>query len=230
MDPRFDEKNPEKWTTTFAKQMKNFGIPNIEPDALVPWFRDILDAPLPRGATLASLKFNARVRELEFHLFLQNERIDGDAIVQRLAAANIPVPNFNKTHAIRYLKGFIDLVYEHDDQFYVADYKSNYLGDSIADYTVSAMQDSMTHSGYWLQATLYMVAMHRYLKVRKADYQIEKHLGGAVYLYLRGMDAQSDQTGIVHWQPDPQLVLDVDELLGRAGMSRRDSRLGGISV
>jgi exodeoxyribonuclease V beta subunit len=228
MDPRFDEKNPEKWINTFAKQMKNFGIPNIEPDALVPWFRDILDAPLPRGARLSSLKFNARVRELEFHLFLQNERIDGDAIVQRLAEANIPVPNFNKTHAIRYLKGFIDLVYEHEDQFYVADYKSNYLGDSIADYTVSAMQDSMTHSGYWLQATLYMAAMHRYLKVRKADYQIEKHLGGAVYLYLRGMDAKSDQTGIVHWQPDPQLILDVDALLGSASENRRDSRLGGV--
>jgi exodeoxyribonuclease V beta subunit len=230
MDPRFDEKNPEKWTNTFAKQMKNFGIPAIEPDALVPWFRDILDAPLPRGARLSSLKFNARVRELEFHLFLQNERIDGDAIVQRLAQANIPVPNFNKTHAIRYLKGFIDLVYEHDDQFYVADYKSNYLGDAMADYSVAAMQDSMTHSGYWLQATLYLVALHRYLKVRKADYQIEKHLGGAVYLYLRGMDAKSDQTGIVHWQPDPQLVLDVDELLGRAGEHRRDARPVGVSL
>ncbi len=228
MDPRFDAENPEKWTNTFAKQMKNFGIPAIEPDALVPWFKDILDAPLPNGATLASLKFNARVRELEFHLFLQNERIDGDAIVKRLAEAGIPVPNFNKTHAIRYLKGFIDLVYEHDGQFYVADYKSNYLGDLIADYTVPAMQDSMTHSGYWLQATLYMVAMHRYLKVRKADYQIEKHLGGAVYLYLRGMSAASDATGIVHWQPDPQLVLDVDELLGKAGMSQLD--LAGSAV
>lgn len=222
MDPRFDEENPKKWTDTFAKQMKNFGIPAIEPDALVPWFKDILDAPLPRGATLASLKFNARVRELEFHLFLQNERIDGDAIVKRLAEAGIPVPNFNKTHAIRYLKGFIDLVYEHDGRFYVADYKSNYLGDSMADYTVSAMKDSMTHSGYWLQATLYMVAMHRYLKVRKTDYQIEKHLGGAVYLYLRGMSAASGETGIVHWQPDPQLVLDVDALLGKSGSSKRD--------
>jgi len=222
MDPRFDETNPEKWTNTFAKQMKNFGIPAIEPDALVPWFKDILDAPLPRGATLASLKFNARVRELEFHLFLQNERIDGDAIVRRLAEAGIPVPNFNKTQAIRYLKGFIDLVYEHDGQFYVADYKSNYLGDSIESYTVAAMQDSMTHSGYWLQAMLYMVAIHRYLKVRKADYQIEKHLGGAVYLYLRGMSAATDQTGIVHWQPDPQLVLGVDALLGKSGSSTRN--------
>ncbi|MDE2421792.1 MAG: UvrD-helicase domain-containing protein [Gammaproteobacteria bacterium] len=220
MDPRFDENNPEKWTNTFAKQMKNFGIPDIEPDTLVPWFQDILGAPLPRGATLASLKFNARVREMEFHLFLQNERIDGDAIVQRLAQDNIPVPNFNKTHAIRYLKGFIDLVYEHDDQFYVADYKSNHLGSTMSDYSVAAMQDSMTHSGYWLQATLYLVALHRYLKVRKADYQIEKHLGGAVYLYLRGMDAESNQTGVVHWQPDPQLILDVDELLGKAGSRR----------
>ena len=222
MDPRFDANNPEKWTSTFAKQMKNFGIPDVDPEAMVPWFQDILGAPLPRGATLASLKFNARVREMEFHLFLQNERVDGDAIVRRLAKDQIPVPNFNKTHAIRYLKGFIDLVYEHDDQFYVADYKSNHLGNSMSDYSVAAMQDSMTHSGYWLQATLYLVALHRYLKVRKADYQIEKHLGGAVYLYLRGMDAKSDQTGVVHWQPDPQLILDMDELLGKSNSTQRD--------
>ncbi len=222
MDPRFDTNNPEKWTSTFAKQMKNFGIPDVDPEAMVPWFQDILGAPLPRGATLASLKFNARVREMEFHLFLQNERVDGDAIVKRLAKDQIPVPNFNKTHAIRYLKGFIDLVYEHGDQFYVADYKSNHLGNSMSDYSVAAMQDSMTHSGYWLQATLYLVALHRYLKVRKADYQIEKHLGGAVYLYLRGMDAKSDQTGVVHWQPDPQLILDMDELLGKSNSTQRD--------
>jgi len=78
------------------------------------------------------------------------------------------------------------------------------------------MKDSMTHSGYWLQAALYLVALHRYLKVRLPGYDITKHLGGACYMYLRGMQAKSDQTGIVYWRPDPQLVLDLDAILGQA--------------
>jgi exodeoxyribonuclease V beta subunit len=216
LDPRFDADKPSTWTNTFAKQMASHGISDITPSSMLPWFQDIMAAPLPEGGSLAALKFHARVRELEFHLSLTQERIDGAALVKRLSQSGIAIPALHQTQAIRYLKGFIDLVYEHNGKFYVADYKSNYLGDSMSDYTVAAMQDSMTHSGYWLQAALYLVALHRYLQVRKPDYDIGRHLGGACYLYLRGMSAASAQTGIVHWQPEPQLILDLDAILGRA--------------
>lgn len=216
LDPRYDDNARSKWTDTFTKQMQSHAISDVDPELMVPWFRDIVDAPLPDGAKLSNLKFNARVRELEFHLSLKDERIDGDALVKRLHESGIQVPQIHKTQAIRYLKGFIDLVYEHQGQFYVADYKSNYLGDGLQHYTDQAMKDSMTHSGYWLQAALYLVALHRYLKVRLPGYDIGKHLGGACYMYLRGMQAKSDQTGIVYWRPDPQLVLDLDAILGQA--------------
>ncbi len=221
LDPRFDDDARSKWTDTFAKQMQSHAIPDVDPETMVAWFRDIVDAPLPDGAKLSNLKFNARVRELEFHLSLKDERIDGDALVKRLHDSGIQVPQIHKTQAIRYLKGFIDLVYEHQGQFYVADYKSNYLGDGLEHYSAQAMKDSMTHSGYWLQAALYLVALHRYLKVRLPNYEISKHLGGACYMYLRGMHAQSDQTGIVYWRPDPQLVLDLDVILGQAQIRSR---------
>ncbi len=216
LDPRFDPVKPEKWTKTFAKQMASHGISDIEPAHMLPWFQDIMTAPLPDGGTLAGLKFHARVRELEFHLSLQDERIDGAALVSRLQQDGIVIPELHQTQAIRYLKGFIDLVYEHQGKFYVADYKSNHLGDGLQHYTIDAMKDSMTHSGYWLQAALYLVALHRYLQVRKPDYDLARHLGGACYLYLTCLSQLTDQVGIVHWQPEPQLVLDLDRILGRA--------------
>lgn len=221
LDPRFDASKPEKWTKTFAKQMASHGISDVEPDHMLPWFQDIMAAPLPDGGSLAGLKFHARVRELEFHLSLRDERIDGAALVSRLQQSGIAIPELHQTLAIRYLKGFIDLVYEHNGKFYVADYKSNYLGDGLQHYTVDAMKDSMTHSGYWLQAALYLVALHRYLQVRKPDYDIQRHLGGACYLYLRGMSQATDQLGIVHWQPEPQLILDLDRILGKAALPNR---------
>lgn len=54
----------------------------------------------------------------------------------------------------------------------------------------------MSLASYWLQAGLYLVALHRYLQVKMQDYQIEQHLGGATYLYLRGMNGEAEQ-GII---------------------------------
>ncbi len=215
LDPRFDEARVAVWTETFARQMQHHGIQGVDPEEMVPWFRDIMQAPISGGTTLAGLRFQSRVREFEFHLSLGDETVDGPRLLDRLKEAGIIVPELPVTRAVRYLKGFADLVYEHDGRFYVADYKSNFLGDQRDDYHQAAMITSMAESGYWLQASVYLVALHRYLKSRKADYQIERHLGGACYLYLRGMRADAAQTGVVHWMPAPELILDLDAILGQ---------------
>jgi len=216
LDPRFDAARISVWTETFARQMQHHGIQGAEPLEMVSWFQDIMQAPISGGTTLAGLRFQSRVREFEFHLSLADERVDGPRILNRLRQAGIIVPELPMAQAVRYLKGFADLVYEHDGRFYVADYKSNYLGDQLSDYHQQAMVISMNESGYWLQACIYLVALHRYLKSRKADYQIEQHLGGACYLYLRGMQADSHLTGVVHWMPSPELILDMDAILGQS--------------
>ncbi|RYZ81803.1 MAG: hypothetical protein EOO68_35335, partial [Moraxellaceae bacterium] len=115
----------------------------------------------------------------------------------------------------RYLHGFIDLVYEHQGKFYIADYKSNYLGDDYACYQLAALQQNMSNSSYWLQAVLYQLALHRYLKLRLPDYQPQQHLGGAVYLYLRGMQPDCSETGILHWQASEVLLNALDALMGQ---------------
>ena len=71
----------------------------------------------------------------------------------------------------------------------------------------------MSQSSYWLQAALYLAALHRYLSVNLQGYDIHQHLGGASYLYLRGMCAAPDY-GICHWQPDADFILQLDHILG----------------
>jgi len=71
----------------------------------------------------------------------------------------------------------------------------------------------MTHSSYWLQAALYLVALHRYLSVNMQGYDMQQHLGGATYLYLRGMNGQAEQ-GAYHWQSSLEFILKLDEILG----------------
>ena len=87
------------------------------------------------------------------------------------------------------LKGFIDLIVEHEGRFYIVDYKSNWLGPDASAYTTEAMDASVRHSRYDLQYAIYTLALHRQLRARLPGYDYENHVGGVLYLYLRGVDA-----------------------------------------
>ncbi|MBW0148108.1 exodeoxyribonuclease V subunit beta [Marinobacter arenosus] len=89
------------------------------------------------------------------------------------------------------LKGFIDLVFEHGGQYYVLDYKSNTLGEDDHAYTDQAMGEAILDKRYDLQYVLYLLALHRLLKARLPNYDYDRHVGGAVYLFLRGYRAAS---------------------------------------
>ncbi|WP_404400718.1 exodeoxyribonuclease V subunit beta [Idiomarina seosinensis] len=90
------------------------------------------------------------------------------------------------------LKGFIDLVFEHNGRYYVADYKSNWLGEDDRSYTEQAMREKILHSRYDLQYVIYTLALHRLLKARLgSEYDYDTHVGGAVYLFLRGHRAET---------------------------------------
>ena len=87
-----------------------------------------------------------------------------------------------------FLCGFVDLVVEHAGRWYVVDYKSNWLGPVPGDYVPTALADAMHAGGYVLQSLIYLVALHRYLAVRLPQYEYERHVGGAFYLFVRGID------------------------------------------
>lgn len=107
------------------------------------------------------------------------------------------------------LTGSIDLVASFDgEQYWVADHKTNLLPDG---YGSTQLVAGMAHHDYPLQATLYLVALHRFLAQRLAGYDPDRHLAGAAYLFVRGMAAEG--SGIYWFTPAAATVLAVSELL-----------------
>ncbi|MDZ7675989.1 MAG: UvrD-helicase domain-containing protein [Acidimicrobiales bacterium] len=122
-----------------------------------------------------------------------------------------------------YLSGAIDVVMRLDGRFLVVDHKSNWLGVegeelSLWHYRPAAMRDAMVRAHYPLQALIYSVALHRYLRWRLVGYDPHQHLGGIAYLFLRGMtgpDAPHVEPmpcGVFSWGPDPDLVVGLSDV------------------
>ena len=98
-----------------------------------------------------------------------------------------------------FLRGFVDLVIAHEGRWYVVDYKSNWLGPAPDAYAPPALDAAMRERGYALQYLIYLVALHRYLALRLPDYDPERHVGGAFYLFLRGIDPAAGMTRGVYF-------------------------------
>lgn len=185
------------------------------------WIVEVLQTPLSSGATLANLPANQRLPEMGFSLGLQSQ-FSAPQLSQLMQSQGFHIHLPEQKKWFRFLQGEIDLIYAHQDKYYVLDYKSNFLGDDYASYCQANMQEAMNHAGYWLQAAIYLVALHRYLKLRLTHYDPDVHLGGVEYAFLRGMhpekyeqhNAGKQQTGVIFWQPDVSFVLALDALFG----------------
>ncbi len=117
-----------------------------------------------------------------------------------------------------FLRGFIDLVFEHAGRFYLIDYKSNHLGDHPDDYRGARLVETMAHHHYYLQYHLYAVALHRHLRLRVVDYDYDRHFGGVRYLFLRGMSpAHAPGCGVFADRPSRALVEALSALLEAPG-------------
>jgi exodeoxyribonuclease V beta subunit len=111
------------------------------------------------------------------------------------------------------LKGFCDLVFEHEGRYWVLDYKSNALGGGDAAYHKGALALGMAEHRYDIQGAIYMLALHRLLRSRLgANYDPARHLGGAVFFFLRGV-ANTQTRGCYLLAPDPALLDGLDALL-----------------
>lgn len=181
--------------------------------AVAIWLQEILNTPLYQGFRLNQLQPEHYLSECPFYLALSDRVLAMKRIQQLFAEYGMEMPELLEARSARYLNGSIDLVYFDGQRYHIADYKSNYLGENLADYSGASIAQSMSLASYWLQAGLYLVALHRYLKVKMQNYDIEQHLGGATYLYLRGMNGEAEQ-GYYYWQPSTEFVLRLDAILG----------------
>ncbi len=121
--------------------------------------------------------------------------------------------------------GFADLVFEHEGRYWVLDYKSNALGERDADYHAEALANAMAAHRYDVQAMLYLLALHRLLRQRLgAAYEPQRQLGGALCLFLRGIEGP--ERGCFTMPADAQWLERLDLLLSQ-GASLDESGMAG---
>ncbi len=193
--------------------------------------RDVLAVPLDPGepaSRLAVVSRADRVDEMDFVLPVAAgprggprltpeglaaafERHATSAVTRRYAerTARLGFPALEG-----YLRGYVDLVFRRDGCFHVVDYKSNWLGPSPGDYEPDALARSMLEHDYVLQYHLYLVALHRHLRQRLPGYDYDRHVGGAWYLFVRGMSPRHPPArGVFHDRPPRALVEALEEQL-----------------
>ncbi|MDI5831297.1 exodeoxyribonuclease V subunit beta [Shewanella xiamenensis] len=205
------------------KAMLQYGIAPEWQTVLKDWYMEILQAPLALMAQdnqlinpdlcLAALAPQHTLVEMEFYLPLNQLR---DAELNQLLG------QFGYDTALHFdelqgmLKGFIDLTFEYQGKFYIADYKSNHLGDTIQAYHYGTLKQAISDHRYDLQYILYSLALHRYLAMRLQNYDYDTHIGGCYYLFLRGMSVQYPGFGVYYDKPPKALILALDALFNRS--------------
>lgn len=182
---------------------------------------NVLHTPLLAASnlTLAMLGKEQRLDELEFYFPVAKLRLKA---LQAVLHQHLPV-TWEDIHAAidklkfsqltGYMKGFIDLVFEAGGQYYIVDYKSNELGSEATDYTQAAIQQAIAEHHYYLQYLIYCLALHRYLRSRLPNYAWDTHVGGVLYLFLRGMQPASPTSGVFLHKPPLALVEALDRLM-----------------
>jgi len=178
------------------------------------WLQHLLKSPLQLGGGQAPVIFGQLTQyQVEMEFWFASHKVDVlklDALVCQYTHNGVARVAAEPVLLNGMFKGFIDLTFEHDGRYYVADYKSNWLGVDDAAYTAQAMEQSILDNRYDLQYVLYLLALHRQLKARLADYDYDRHVGGALYLFLRGTRAASQ--GVFFARPPRELIERLDRL------------------
>ena len=187
-----------------SRNLRAFSISNFD-DVVCEMIRKTVSVPLEIARpdfTLSRIVAAARLQEMEFYFpisavtptklaqaFTEHREHFEGAIPSTIGRLQFrPMSGF--------MKGFIDLLFEFEDKFYLVDWKSNWLGADLDSYASATIDAEMTKRFYTLQLSIYTVAVHRLLRARKPGYEYEKHFGGAYYLFLRGIEPARPDFGI----------------------------------
>lgn len=168
------------------------------------------------GLKLADIGTGSRLSELEFNFpmdYFNSEKFRDifrdagevcDKIYRRLTGDHSEPGGM--------MKGFIDLIFEHQGRYYISDWKSNHLGNSYSDYSQEKITGEMEKHNYFLQYYIYSAALIRYLKQRLGDrYSYDEHFGGIYYFFVRGMNpGTGNSTGIFRDRPEEIVIEKLD--------------------
>jgi exodeoxyribonuclease V beta subunit len=178
---------------------------------------NVLSIPLSKNETtlmLSSVHCSNRINEMEFYFPLKPlspNRLR--KIFTDYGGINLVDDFPNRIGKLRFsltkgfMKGYIDMVFYHQDRFWLVDWKSNYLGNRIEDYNKNVLNNVMCRDFYILQYHLYLIALHQYLRQRIPEFSYERHFGGVFYIFIRGVGPdKGTEFGIYKDVPDAALV------------------------
>ena len=209
LDFTADRADPQR-AKEIGDQLERHGFERDWLSVMEEWLAGILDTPLGE-ATLGAISRVDRRDELAFHYPLATIEARGlNRLLDRFPGY------FSEERALTFapiegmMKGFIDLVFRIGERYYLADYKSNHLGDGFAAYGDEALREAMAEHRYDLQYLIYTVALHRHLKRSVAGYDYQRHFGGVYYLFLRGLTPRLPGNGVYHDRPALALVEALD--------------------
>jgi exodeoxyribonuclease V beta subunit len=200
-----------------AAQLVRAGFAASLSTGVAGWLDAVLDtdlrAPDSRTVSLRGVAPDSAVREMDF--LLPGEGVDDRALLEAVAS-EYPVDAWvASSRWSGFLRGFIDLVFEQDGRWYVLDWKSNRLGGQLDDYRPPAIEAAMREHAYSVQACLYLLVLHRFLRLRVPGYDWDRDIGGAFWVFLRGVrsgQAGGPTPGVHASKPSRSLIERLDRL------------------
>nr|MCU0806264.1 hypothetical protein [Burkholderiales bacterium] len=218
--------DPDRIGAAVDRELPGSGVAVTWRADIVRLIADTLATPLdPSGFALASLPQGARLDELEFTYPVASSAAADLARIlapMRTLGSRLPeaIGSLVLAPSRGFVRGYVDLVFEHGGRYFLADYKSNWLGNALADYAPQALGVAMAEHFYDLQYLLYTVALHRFLRSRLAGYDYDTHFGGAYYLFMRGMRPdRGPDFGVYFARPEQKLVAALDAALAPTSAS-----------
>lgn len=179
----------------------------------------VLHKPLgsaSRPVVLSQLGPDSCIKETEFHFPAKNcFSKDLARILLKYPDKFSPsfvhaLPHLKQQKVNGFLRGIIDLVFEQHGQFFLLDWKSNWLGPSTDDYDLFSLGQIMGKHAYYLQYYLYTVALIRYLRGRIPSFDYNRDFGGVYYLFVRGVGQNSESNGIFFDKPPRRIIAEID--------------------
>ncbi|MFA9500133.1 exodeoxyribonuclease V subunit beta [Mannheimia sp. E30BD] len=202
---------------SIAKVCEQLGLNEewIEPTSL--WFERILSTPLAEANfSLKEIDEAKRLNEWQFYLRLKNDKAlhQLNTLLKQHSPLAKNLPELQLPQLEGFVRGFVDCIVQQNGKFYLIDYKSNFLGYLLQNYTKENIQREMGRQRYDLQYLLYTLAVHRYLTARLGEnYDYERDFGGVAYLFLRAMNGETDN-GVYFDKPSKTLIEEMDRLFG----------------
>lgn len=231
---------PGELVAQCARQLVRHPVSGASAESLAHAMAPVLDTPLgpiADGMSLAEFATRDRLSEMDFELPMGADATrtlsDLAGLLREHLPSNDPLLTYpdridasglGAATLVGFLSGSIDAVLRTPTQrFIVVDYKTNLLRDParpgietlVEGYQPQILAKAMMDAHYPLQALLYSAALHRYLRWRLPDYDPARHLGGVLYLFVRGMAGPTtpDGCGVFSWQPPTAMITELSDLL-----------------